>query len=159
MAQDFSRRPNRLPWPPMIYGAGALAAWGLQRLWPLPAPDQALSALPVWVGWALIAAALAIDLAAFLTMRRAKTTIMPNAGSDNLITSGIFGLSRNPIYVANTLLILGLAVGLRWSWLVLAAPFCVLAVTELAIKREERHLEIRFGEAYRAYKSRVRRWI
>lgn len=159
MAQDFSRRPNRLPWPPMIYGAGALAAWGLQSVWALPALDQALSALPVWIGWALIAAALAIDVAAFLTMRRAQTTIMPNAGSDNLITSGIFGLSRNPIYVANTLLILGLAVWLRWSWLALIAPVCVFAVTKLAIEREERHLEIRFGEAYRDYKRRVRRWL
>jgi protein-S-isoprenylcysteine O-methyltransferase Ste14 len=52
-----------------------------------------------------------------------------------------------------------LAVWLRWGWLVLLAPVCVAAVTELAIKREERHLEIRFGEAYRAYKARVRRWL
>jgi protein-S-isoprenylcysteine O-methyltransferase Ste14 len=159
MGQDFSRRPNRLPWPPMIYGAAAAFAWGLERLLPFRAFDSALGWLPVWIGWALIALALAIDLAAFVTMRRAKTTIMPNAASDNLVTSGIFGLSRNPIYVANTLLILGLAVWLRWGWLVLLAPVCVAAVTELAIKREERHLEIRFGDAYRDYKTRVRRWL
>lgn len=159
MEQDFSRRPNRLPWPPMIYGAAVLIAWGLERALPFRAFDSWLGAIPTWIGWVLIAAAFAIDIAAFLTMRRAQTTIMPNAGSDNLITSGIFGLSRNPIYVANTLLILGLAVWLRWGWLVLLAPICVAAVTELAIKREERHLEIRFGDAYRAYKARVRRWL
>jgi len=159
MAQDFSRRPNRLPWPPMIYGAAALIAWGLQHLLPFRILDGALAVLPAWLGWAFVGLAFAIDAAAFIAMRRARTTVLPNAGSDNLVTCGVFGWSRNPIYVANTILILGLALALRWGWLVLLAPVCVAAVTALAIRREERHLEIRFGDAYRAYKQRVRRWL
>lgn len=159
MTIDFSRRPNRLPWPPMIYGGAALVAWGLEWLMPFRLLDGVLAALPFWLGGALMIAALAIDAAAFVTMRRAKTTIMPNAASDNLVTTGVFAWSRNPIYVANTLLILGLAIWLRWGWLVLLAPVCVAAVTALAIKREEQHLEIRFGDAFRDYKKRVRRWL
>ena len=94
-----------------------------------------------------------------LALRRHGTTIMPNAGTQVLATAGIYGLSRNPIYLGNTIALLGIALALRWSWLLLLVPVTMAAVGALAIAREERHLELRFGDAYRVYKARVRRWI
>ena len=93
------------------------------------------------------------------TLWRGKTTILPNQKSENLVSTGVFRFSRNPIYVANVILIIGFA--LRWSnaWLLVLAPLAGLATQELAIKREEAHLTAQFGEAYTNYKKRVRRWL
>ncbi|MEL6202502.1 MAG: isoprenylcysteine carboxylmethyltransferase family protein [Pseudomonadota bacterium] len=153
---SYAERPNRLPWPPMILVLALVFGYTLEAL--LPAgfsfPDQSRL-----IGWYVIAFALLIDAAAMFTLWRGKTTILPNQKSEHLVLSGIFRLSRNPIYVANVLLIIGFA--LRWSnaWLLVLAPLAGLATQELAIKREEAHLTARFGEEYLNYKSRVRRWL
>ncbi|MEO0542577.1 MAG: isoprenylcysteine carboxylmethyltransferase family protein [Pseudomonadota bacterium] len=152
----FSDRPNRLPWPPMILVLALFGGYLLQNSYPTGIAFPGNTRL---IGGGVIALALLIDVAAMYTLWRGRTTILPNQKSDNLVASGIFRLSRNPIYVANVLLIIGFA--LRWSnaWLFLLAPLAGLATQELAIKREEKHLEAQFGDEYLSYKSRVRRWL
>jgi protein-S-isoprenylcysteine O-methyltransferase Ste14 len=156
---DFKERPNNLPWPPFIYGGALLLGSGLEMLLPIEALDRILAELSVWVGIAVIICGTLVDGAAMLALRRHGTTVMPNAGTQVLATAGIYGLSRNPIYLGNTIALLGIALALRWSWLLLLVPVTMAAVVALAIAREERHLELRFGDVYRVYKARVRRWI
>ena len=156
---DFKERPNNLPWPPFIYGGVLLVGGALDRFFPLVAIRDLLAALPVWVGVGAIVCGILIDGAGMLALRRHGTTVMPNVGTHVLATAGIYGLSRNPIYLGNTIALLGIALALRWSWVLLLVPVTVAAVTALAVAREERHLEARFGDAYRIYKARVRRWI
>ena len=155
---DASARPNRVPWPPLLLAAtlaaGALLSWGA----PLPFAGGGFGTFLRAVGLGCVAAALALDVWAFRTLRRHRTTIRPHAAASALVTEGPFGLSRNPIYLGNLLLVAGIGLALGRLWLVLLAPLLAVALQELAIKREERHLEARFGAAWRDYAARVRRW-
>lgn len=153
MDTDRTVRPNTLPWPPMILAGTLAAALVLEWLVPTRLP------LPPLLGWATMAAALGLDVWAMATMARARTNILPHRAADQLVTTGPFGLSRNPIYVGNVLLLLGLAVGLGSLWMLAAAAVDALATHRLAVLREERHLAARFGDAWTAYAARTPRWI
>ena len=111
------------------------------------------------VGVILIAAGLSLDAAAMITMHRARTNILPHRAADKLLTSGVFALTRNPIYVGNTLLLLGIGLFTATAWLLLSAFVAAVAVDRLAIRREETHLAARFGDAYRAYLQTTPRWL
>lgn len=152
-------RPNTLPWPPIVYVAAVAAAIVLNWLVPLPWIPGPLGELLFAVGWLVVGGALAIDITAMRTMARAKTTIMPNRGSDHLVTSGPFSFTRNPIYLGNTMLMIGIGLIAGIVWFILLAPVAAFVTQKLAIEREERHLEMRFGKKYRDYAKKVRRWI
>lgn len=149
-----TERPNRLPWPPMILAIAIIIAWLLGRLVPI-------GIAPAWpaIGVGLIAIALLIDVTAMVTMWRARTSILPTEPALTLITHGIFGWSRNPIYVGNIIILVGAGFwgGNGWYWL--AAPVAFVAIGRLAIAREEEHLSDRFGEDFERYRARVRRWF
>lgn len=155
----IENRPNTLPWPPIVYLAAVAAAIVLHWLLPLPWIPRPLSELLFAVGWLVVGAALAIEFSAMRTMARAKTTIMPNRGSDHLVTNGPFSFTRNPIYLGNTMLMIGIGLIAGIVWFILLAPVAAFATQKLAIEREERHLEIRFGKKFRDYAKKVRRWI
>lgn len=159
MGQDFTDRPNTVPWPPIIYLAVALAALALGVAWPLAAPSPTSARWLRMAGAAIAGTGVALDLAAMLAMRRARTNILPHRGADRLVTDGAFALTRNPIYVGNTLLLAGVGVALPSAWMVAGALLAALLVDRLAIRREERHLSARFGQAYADYAARVPRWI
>jgi protein-S-isoprenylcysteine O-methyltransferase Ste14 len=111
------------------------------------------------LGLFMLAAAIAIELATALTFRRHKTTILPHRAATRLITSGPFAWSRNPIYLANTMLLIGVGLAFGIGWLVLTAPFAAGLTLLLAIKREERHLAQQFGDDWKAYAARTGRWF
>ncbi|MFN3892845.1 MAG: methyltransferase family protein [Beijerinckiaceae bacterium] len=156
---QFAERPNRLPWPPIIYSGAFALAWIFQEWAPLGAFDGALALIPKGAGLALAGAGFALDIAAMSALVRHQTAILPNMGSSALVSGGVYAYTRNPIYLGNTILLIGFAVALRWSWLAIAAPLTVLAVSLLAVAREEKHLAARFPDEWRTYSSRVRRWI
>lgn len=155
----IQERPNTLPWPPIVYIAAAALAIIAHWLAPLPWLPTQLAEFLFAVGWLIVGAALFMDIAAMRTMARAKTTIMPHRGSEHLVTSGPFSFTRNPIYVGNTMLMIGVGLIGGILWFILLAPFAAFATQKLAIEREERHLEMRFGKKYRDYAKKVRRWI
>lgn len=153
-----AERPTAFPWPPVLLAGSALAAVVLGRFWPLPWPG--LDDMPARViGIGLGLAGIALMAWAAATLRRHRTTILPHKRVEQLVTDGPFGYRRNPIYLADVLLLLGAAELTKNIWFVILAPLFAGLVTWLAILPEERHLEARFGEAYRAYKARTRRWI
>lgn len=155
---DIADRPSRIPWPPMLLVGAIAAGWALQRVRPLPWPG-----LDDWparaVGLGLGLAGVALLAWAALTFRRHRTNILPNRGADALVTDGPFRRYRNPIYVADVLILLGAAELTKSLWMVLLLPVFVGLVTWLAILPEERHLQAKFGDAYRAYRERTKRWI
>ncbi|MEM1377008.1 MAG: isoprenylcysteine carboxylmethyltransferase family protein [Pseudomonadota bacterium] len=153
---ELRNRPNRLPWPPMILVATLGIGYLLKYFAPL---EIGLDDLRPWVSGLLIVCAITIDVLAMLTLSRARTTILPNQRSENLVTNGVFSVSRNPIYVANILLLLGIAMWTNNLWLLLLTPLSAFATQQLAIVREEAHLISQFGTEYSEYQSRVRRWL
>jgi protein-S-isoprenylcysteine O-methyltransferase Ste14 len=152
----FDDRPNRFPWPPVLLLLAIIIGFVLHHIWPLGVAQMLLLQI---AGSLLIGCALALDVWASLTFRRAQTTILPHRGSKALVSTGPFAYSRNPIYLGNAVILggIGLLAGSLWH-IVLIAPL-VIAISQLAILREEKHLAARFPEEWRAYSSKVRRWI
>lgn len=152
-------RPSAFPWPPVIFVAAIALAVVLHYLWPLPWFGRPFADFLFAIGIVLGVAALAIFAAAAGAMRRAGTTLAPHRGSAHLVTSGPFAFSRNPIYLADAMIMIaaGLAFGIVWFFVL--AIVAALATQKLAIEGEERHLAHRFGKRYRDYQKRVRRWF
>lgn len=148
-------RPNRFPWPPIILAGSILLSIGLQYLYPLEA-SFTFSRL---LGAALIFAALATDIWAMKTLHDSSTTVLPHRASSHLVTKGPFQYSRNPIYVANMLLLTGIGLVTANGWFLIAAPLDGVLTHFLAVRREENHLHALFGFKYEDYCRRVRRWI
>jgi len=158
MSTPTTSGPSAISWPPVLLVATLVLAWLAGRLYPLPWPG--IDDLPArLIGYGLGAAGIALVTWALLTLSRAGTTVRPNRGADRLVTDGPFRYRRNPIYMGDVLILLGLAQITLNVWLALLAPLFALAVFRLAIVPEERHLEERFGRAYLDYKERTRRWF
>ena len=159
MAIDIKETPNSIPWPPLIYAAailmGAFSGFVLPKPW-LSSPTSDFLAA---IGGLLIAAGLFVDFSAMRTLARAKTTIAPNKSAQHLVTNGPFSFSRNPIYLANTFITAGIGFMSGIIWFLPLALVAAMLTERLAIKREEAHLEARFGKAFRDYSKKVRRWI
>ena len=111
------------------------------------------------IGVVLMLGGLGLGLAGARTIRRRGTTIKPFQVSSSLVRSGVFGFSRNPIYVGMIVLVVGLALLLGSL-----SPFAVCIALALVLHyrfvlMEERMLAERFGGEWLDYSSRVRRWI
>lgn len=152
-------RPNRIPWPPLLYGTALAVGIVLGRLSPLGWPQEPAGGALRIAGGALAVLGLTLDLWSLGTLHRARTTLLPHRAADRLVTHGPYGLSRNPIYLGNTLLVLGLGAAFANLWLMAAALGAALATDRLAARREEAHLAARFGADFSAYRARVPRWI
>jgi protein-S-isoprenylcysteine O-methyltransferase Ste14 len=142
--------------PPLLYVAGLLLGLVLEAFFPIPSPPFAVvlvTAAVGLVGW------LALDGAAMLLFRRAGTGVAPMRPTTALVTTGPYRFTRNPMYLGMAFLYLGLALALGAIWSLAVLPAVLLAVDRIAIAREERYLEARFGEEYRTYMARVRRWL
>lgn len=144
--------------PPLIALGAIVCAAALEQA----APLQLLAGAPAparWlIGGAMIAVAVLIVAAAIIGFQRAGTAVQTRSPSTALVTSGIYGLVRNPIYVGFFLILVGIAAVAAWDWLVLFAFVFVAIVHWGVVRREERYLAGKFGESYAAYKARVRRY-
>ena len=152
-------RPNKVPWPPIIYLAAIVVGVLLNLFYPIPWLGQPVSGILFVLGWLLIAAFIILNVSAIRVMRRAGTTVRPDRRTEYLVTDGPFSFTRHPLYLAATMLVLGIGLISGIVWFLLLAILAAFAVQKLAIEREERHLHARFGEAYLDYAARVRRWI
>jgi protein-S-isoprenylcysteine O-methyltransferase Ste14 len=111
------------------------------------------------IGGALALLGLAIMLGAALQLLAGRTTVIPGRDPSRMMTGGLYRFSRNPIYLADAILLAGLFV--YWGALIalpLVALFMLL-ISKRFIADEETRLERLFGEEWQAYKSRTRRWI
>jgi protein-S-isoprenylcysteine O-methyltransferase Ste14 len=158
METQPGQRPSAVPWPPVLLVVAIVAGLALGRLYRLPWPglDDRPARL---IGYGLGAVGLALMAWGLFVLYRANTNVWPHRQADRLVTAGPFRIWRNPIYMGEVLILLGLAQATYNIWFAILAPLFALAVFRLAILPEERHLEARFGEAYLDYKSRTRRWF
>lgn len=111
------------------------------------------------VGFAPLAGGIVMNLIADGAFHKAGTTVKPFQESTTLITDGVFGASRNPMYLGFVLVLMGIAalMGSLTPWFII--PLFAALMDRIFITVEERMLEARFGQAWSAYKARVRRWI
>ena len=148
-----------IPWPPVIYVVAIAASVVLGLLYPLPWIGDIFGDLMFAAGWVALFGVAALWITAIRAMVRAKTTFDPNAEPTHLVTTGPFGVTRNPMYLANTLLLIGVALITGIAWFLLFAFLAAFATQKMAIEKEEKMLAAKFGKKYRDYAKRVRRWI
>jgi protein-S-isoprenylcysteine O-methyltransferase Ste14 len=144
--------------PPAVAFLTAAGIWGLSRVAPpchLPAGIRLGVALPVAL------AGTGFSVAGVTAFSRAKTTINPTKPqrASVLVDSGVYGVTRNPMYLGLLLVLLAWAFFLSptWAWLGPVAFF--LYIGRFQIAPEERVLTALFGAQYTTYQSRVRRWL
>jgi protein-S-isoprenylcysteine O-methyltransferase Ste14 len=148
--------PGVIAPPPLVYLAGLGVGFGLEAFLPS-------ASLPGWLSWslgsALVLTGVVLAASFIRAFRRGGTPINPGEPATALITAGPYRFSRNPGYLGMALAYAGIAIlsGALWV-LALLVPVLFL-IDRGVIRREERHLERRFGDEYLHYKGRTRRWI
>jgi protein-S-isoprenylcysteine O-methyltransferase Ste14 len=147
--------------PPLLYAAGIGAGYLLHWYWPVrPVPTgSGLVLVARAVGWVFITASIMLPIWAVRLFHHADTTPNPMRPTTALVFTGPYRFTRNPMYLGLALLQAGLAMVTNALWPLLTLAPVIMAVRRLVIDREERYLEAKFGEEYRAYKTRVRRWL
>ena len=148
---------NRIP-PPIVALLFAAFMWGIAALtatW----PEQQLTANILATLIALIAAA--ISIAAVISFRLAKTTVNPLKpdSASSLVTSGIFRISRNPMYVSFTLFLLAWAIYLTSALSFIAVPAYAAYMQHFQIRPEETAMRALFAQEFIDYQQRVSRWL
>ncbi len=142
--------------PPLVYVGWMIIGTVLQKYYPtnmgIPFDYQYWGLLMVICGIILI-------FYFFKIFKKAETNIEPWRPTSNIITTGIYAYSRNPIYVVFNLFPIGLGIFFDNLWILLSIIPASITLYHLAIKKEEAYLEAEFGEEYLEYKKKVRRWI
>lgn len=150
---------QRLDYPPIWLLGFVALGWGLGQVQGWFWPALALPRAVAWAGAALVVTGLGLMVLAAGQFVRRKTTIVPHRVPQALITGGVYRFSRNPIYLADAALLLGLF--LYWGiWLALPlVPLFVQVINRRFILTEEVRLRATFGQQAETYMQRVRRWL
>src|SRR2546422_9317045 len=142
--------------PPLLFVLPIIAALALEWV----VPTSFLHGAFRWIlGAIFFLAGVALNIAGFVTQKRAGTDPIPFNPSRRIVAHGPYRFSRNPMYVGLALWTLGIAFLVDCACMLLAVPIGLVLIDRLAVTREERYLERKFGEGYLNYKRRVRRWI
>ncbi len=156
MSGPEADRPGVVVRPPFLYGSAFIAVLVLRWFWPMPIVGHGG---PLWAALALSIVGVAIVIPGRRALLAAGTNVDPALPTTAIVTTGPYRFSRNPLYVGLPLFYLGLtSVFNTWWGVILLVP--ILAIMHWGvIRREERYLEQRFGEPYRQYCARVRRYL
>jgi protein-S-isoprenylcysteine O-methyltransferase Ste14 len=111
------------------------------------------------LGWPLLISGVLLWGWFIWALRRADTPISPYESATRPVTDGPFRYTRNPGYLSATLIYAGIASLANALWAILLLPAMLIVLQRGVVKREERYLERKFGEAYLRYKAQVQRWI
>jgi protein-S-isoprenylcysteine O-methyltransferase Ste14 len=145
--------------PPLLFGGALALGYVLSLYLPLGPGLASPNALALTVGLLFIAGGFALAIFSVRAFRRAGTNLVPGHPATALVTTGPYRVTRNPIYIGFVLVYFGLSIVLTSVW-VLLLLFPVLVILQRGVvAREEVYLERKFGDAYRAYKARVPRWL
>ena len=145
--------------PPLLFIAALVSGVVSDRLLPLPVSLPGGGPVPRMIAGALILLGVALVTAGIRNFSNAATPVPTNQPTRALVTTGIHGWTRNPIYLGMLLCYGGIGLGTRSPWvLALTLPLAV-TIRYGVIAREEAYLARRFGGAYRDYQARVRRWL
>ncbi len=144
---------------PAVYLAGLVGGYLVQWLWPI---RIAAPPLAVWVrllGLVVVVVGIVLPASAVMLFRSLGTSPNPTRPTVALAIDGPYRFTRNPMYLGLTLLLTGLALLGDGLWPLLAVIPCVWIIHTQVIAREEAYLETKFGDDYRSFRSRVRRWL
>ena len=140
--------------PPRVYLAAIVSGALLQLAVPLPFLPRGMA-----VGAIFVLGAIALLWYSVALFRAAGTPVPARKPTTAIVRTGPYRFSRNPIYVAYSLFLLGIAIWLNSLWLLATLAVAMALMHFIVIRREEEYLERRFGSEYLGYKASVRRWL
>jgi protein-S-isoprenylcysteine O-methyltransferase Ste14 len=143
--------------PPLAWGLAVIA--GLALDWLVPWPFLPANLPAGWLGAMVFVLALALVAWAIVTITRAGSNVPTNLPTTTIVGSGPYRFTRNPIYLGMFLGLIGLAIAFDNPWLLMMLVPFALIIPYVVVAREEAYLERKFGDVYRGYRSRVRRWL
>lgn len=144
--------------PPLLYVATFLVAVFMQKLVPLN-KDFLYATTSKIIGLVIILTGVFFTFPALRQFFKTKNALVTIKPANSLQTTGIYSISRNPMYISLLLFYTGLSFIIGNWWNLLLLPILFLIIQEYVIRREEKYLERRFGQQYFDYKLRVRRWL
>jgi len=145
--------------PIRLFPIALLIGLAADRFLPRPFATPGPGALYWIAGGAMVVAGFAFMRAGIRNFSQAETPVPTNEPARVLVTTGIHGRTRNPIYAGMFLIYIGAAVAAQSAYALLLTLPLAVTMRYGVIAREEAYLEQRFGGAYRDYKGRVRRWL
>jgi protein-S-isoprenylcysteine O-methyltransferase Ste14 len=154
---DTTDTANVIVRPPIAWAVAVVA--GLALNWLTPLPFVPVSVPAGWLGAIVFVLALALVAWAFTTMTRAGSNVPTDRPTTMIVDTGPYRLTRNPIYLGMMVGLIGLAIALDNLWLLLALVPFALVIRYGVVAREEAYLGRKFGDIYRGYRARVRRWL
>jgi protein-S-isoprenylcysteine O-methyltransferase Ste14 len=144
--------------PPLIYVSIFFVSIVIQRVVPIQYSWFTAPGVQI-IAWSFIAAGIFLLTTSLWRFLVSKNTLIPIKPAQSLQTSGIYAITRNPMYLALICLYLGIAVFKGNVWTFVLAPIVVIIVQSYVIKKEEQYLIRAFGDLYLDYMKKVRRWI
>ena len=151
-------RRTRIP-PPLIVAVALGAAFALHRYWPTRITDSSLAGAIRISGIVLAVLGIVLIVSAFGMFFRSRTTPLPWGASSTVVTRFPYTVTRNPMYLGLVVVFLGVTLWGNSLWPFLFLPMVIAVLQLRVIEPEEHYLESKFGEEYRAYRARVRRWL
>jgi protein-S-isoprenylcysteine O-methyltransferase Ste14 len=145
--------------PPLLFLAALLLGLAADRLLPCPFAVRGTDLVRWITGGSMILVGLALGAAGIRNFSRAATPVPTNQPTRALVTTGIHGCTRNPIYLGMFLVYGGIGIATRSPWILILMLPLAMTIRYGVVAREERYLETKFGATYRAYKASVRRWL
>lgn len=145
--------------PPLLFLSALVIGLAADYLAPLPFPVPEIGAAYHVLAGSVILLGLTLAAAGIRNFSRAGTPVPTNQPTRGLVTTAVHGWTRNPIYVGMFLIYGGIALAARGPWILLLTLPLAITMRVGVVAREEAYLEGRFGDAYRDYKRRVRRWL
>ncbi len=143
--------------PPLLFLAAGLLGLLLDWLLPFSLPDLGHAH---WIlGFSSIVIGLGLAAAGIANFSRAATPVPTNQPVRSLVATGIHGRTRNPIYLGMFLIYAGIGLAARSAGILMVMLPLAVTIRYGVVAREEAYLERRFGDVYRDYKARVRRWL
>ncbi|MBP8251200.1 MAG: isoprenylcysteine carboxylmethyltransferase family protein [Herpetosiphon sp.] len=143
----------------VVFGIPLLLAIMLHVILPLSLPHGIVRRILMFVGIVLMISAIAVIVVARREFTKHRQPTDPHQPTSKIITTGIFALSRNPLYLGSAIFMLGLGFALNMVWImIMLAPSLWLCQIVL-IMPEERYLAAKFGDEYHAYMATVQRWF
>jgi protein-S-isoprenylcysteine O-methyltransferase Ste14 len=142
----------------VVFGLPLLAAIALQRIAPLALPRGFLTPVFVGAGAAVVVAGVTVIVLARREFARLRQPTDPGRPTSAIVTTGVFAVSRNPIYLGAAIVLLGIALAFNLPWLLALLAPALIACQTMLIAPEERYLAAKFGADYRSYAAAVHRW-
>ncbi len=142
--------------PPVFYVAASVIGLGLDYMWPI---SMGYDSLRITGAVIIFCLSLVFVVGGFNKFRQNEEDFNVHSSTEKILSSGVFGFSRNPLYLSLLLLIISIGLYFDKVWLLIICVPLILVINKMVIEKEEAYLESKFGDEYHDYKKKVRRWI